>query len=381
MIPTIDAILAQLHKARTGLILDQSFWGTLALRLRLVEDTTVRTFCTDGAVIRYNPTYAQSLTLAKTKGVLGHEVGHCVFGHIWRADGRDLPTWNKACDYVLNAILVKAGFDLPDGALLDTAYDGLSAEGVYTTLSQQPKDPDGGNDGDGTDPCGDFVPGAGPDSAEMKEMAADWKVATIQAAAVAKGMGDLPGDLARLIDAALVPRIDWREILRQWMCDHARNDYSWARPNRRHIANGLYLPSLDSPSIERLTVLVDTSRSTAKFLPQFGAELNGILDSFESVTVDVVYCDTKVQGEVTFTPDARPVVFDVPGGGDTDLRPAFDHIAAADVAPSVLVVLTDLEVFGRFPAAPEYPVLWITADPSNTAPFGVVAPIDCDTAA
>ena len=42
--------------------------------------------------------------------------------------------WNIACDYAINPLLVEAGFELPEGALLDPAYAGLSAEDIYARL-------------------------------------------------------------------------------------------------------------------------------------------------------------------------------------------------------------------------------------------------------
>lgn len=121
-------------KARTALVLDHPFWGCLALKLKLVESNEYKTCTTDGKHIFYNPTYIDGLTNQKTIGSEAHEVGHLALGHHWRQDNRDAADWNKACDYALNPMLIEAGFDLPDGALINSAYDGLSAEEIYTKI-------------------------------------------------------------------------------------------------------------------------------------------------------------------------------------------------------------------------------------------------------
>ena len=42
-------------KARATLVMGNPFFGTLALRLKMVEDKSVKTSSTDGTVLRYNP--------------------------------------------------------------------------------------------------------------------------------------------------------------------------------------------------------------------------------------------------------------------------------------------------------------------------------------
>jgi len=66
----------QLVKARSGLVLDHVFFGSLALRLRLVEDPKCKTAWTDGVHLGYNPEFIGGLTLDETKGLLAHEVMH-----------------------------------------------------------------------------------------------------------------------------------------------------------------------------------------------------------------------------------------------------------------------------------------------------------------
>ena len=100
-----------------------------------------------------------------------------------------------------------------------------------------------------------------PTEAEKAQNAQDWKIATQQAAQAAKMAGKLPRSLARYVEELLEPVVDWREALRQFVDQIARNDYTWTRPNSRYFSRGLILPSLYNQEIPPLVVAVDTSGS------------------------------------------------------------------------------------------------------------------------
>jgi len=72
-----------------------------------------------------------------------------------------------------------------------------------------------------------------------------------QAQQAAAGRGPLPAGLGRTIEQILQPTADWRAVLRDFVATCARNDYSWVRPNRRFIAQGLYLPGVHFRSTRR----------------------------------------------------------------------------------------------------------------------------------
>ncbi|KKL69918.1 hypothetical protein LCGC14_2110110 [marine sediment metagenome] len=104
----------RMMSARSALILDEPFWGALALHLVVVEDPdcTPPTAWTDGARLGYHPDFILSLPWKQLLGLLAHEVLHCVLGHPWRRMGRDQKLWNEACDRAINPELKKAGFKL-----------------------------------------------------------------------------------------------------------------------------------------------------------------------------------------------------------------------------------------------------------------------------
>jgi hypothetical protein len=51
-------------------------------------------------------------------------------------------------------------------------------------------------------------------------------------------MGNLPKGLSQLIEEILRPKVDWTVLLRNFVEQSARNDYSWLPPSRRYLSQG-----------------------------------------------------------------------------------------------------------------------------------------------
>jgi predicted metal-dependent peptidase len=408
-----SAIERKLTRARTQLLLNQPFFGTLCLRLKLVPGE-LPTMATDGRRIVYDPAFVDELTPAELEAVLAHEVLHCALGHHCRRGVRDPRLWNEAADLAINPILIGNGFKLPAGALLDPAFGGLSAEEIYARLSERSREesnpaPDqdqhptmasptdvgqepqkqqsrpGSTSTPGT--VGNEVrrqsPGPGgfgevwdvtdeqgrPESqAENSRQQQEWNIAAEQAMRSAKSCGREPANLARPLRENRKPKQDWRALLREFVTATSPCDYRWTPPNRRFIASGLYLPSVERAGVGIIVVAVDTSGSIGEEeLEQFAGEINAISDEAKPAAIHIVYCDAVVQSIQQFGP-SEPVELEPRGGGGTDFRPVFEWVEANQIAPACLIYLTDL-CCRSYPQAPEYPVLWVT-DSRRTAPFG-----------
>lgn len=392
--------------ARTALVLDQPFFGALALRLALREDTTCETAWVDGVTLGYNPKFIDTLTHEQLTGLLAHEVMHCAAGHPWRRDAREVKPWNDAADRAINPMLRDVGFELPDGALdaLDPSHVGKSVEWIYDRLPS-PQDKDDGQDEGDQEPQSQPRGGEGEDvgkgedegggngneqeesqgspnpqgevrdaPAETDTTEEDWRQATQQAAIMARAQGNLPSSMDRFAQQAATTRVDWRSALRRFVQEVARADYAWSRPNPRHLVRGFYLPGLRSEEMGALAVGVDTSGSIDQvLLNQFATELQAIADEVQPRRITVFYCDAVVQRREVFEP-GDPITLKVCGGGGTDFRPVFTALAQEDEPHVALVYLTDL--YGTFPpAAPEYPVLWASISAKIEVPFGEVVTV------
>lgn len=394
-----------LTKARAGLILDQPFFGSLAIRHRLVEDATIETCCINGKVIKYNPDFIQGLTLDQCKGLLAHEVMHVALLHHTRRGNRNHKLWNEAGDYAINLILREAGFYIPNNGLIDHSFNGWSADQIYAELQarqqqDQPKpddkndngDGDGegeqdqdeqqgddsNDDGNGGTGWGDVEDAQGDDGtpitsqAELSQVEQEAKIMVNQATLEARMQGKLSGGIDRAVNETMTTEVNWREVLQEFIKAHAKNDYTWSRPNRRFISQGLYLPSLHSDELGNIVVAVDTSGSIDhKALNQMVSELNAIMNEVEA-TCTVIYCDSSVKVVEEFTKSDLPIVSNPVGGGGTDFRPVFDYVNENAIDPVCMIYLTDMA--GEFPdEAPQYPVLWGVTDARyyrDTPPFG-----------
>jgi predicted metal-dependent peptidase len=413
----------KLTRARVQLLLMQPFFGTLCLRLKLIPGD-LPTMATDGSRIVYNPAFVDQLKPAELEGTLAHEVMHCALGHQCRRGSRDLGLWNEAADFAINPILNANGFTLPAGALIDPAFANLSAEEIYARLLRKTNEAEAGsnqtaqqtNAGGGTannpqatpsaavpnpkpDVASQSVPeqqgqtrgrstapmparpggfgevidatdehGQAASPAEKRRQEHEWSIAADQALRSAKVCGHHPVGVERPLTESRQSQQDWRAILRDFVAAITPSDYRWTPPNRRHIASGLYLPSVERHGLGEIVIAVDTSGSIGKLeLEQFAGEISAISEEAQPEAIHVVYCDAAVQSTQEFTA-SEPVRLEPKGGGGTDFRPAFEWVAKNDIAPACLIYLTDL-CCHSFPEPPEYPALWVT-DSRRTAPFG-----------
>lgn len=388
--------LQKLQKARAALIGSQPFFASLALRLVMEESRALKTMGTDGVRLVYNPDFVESLTLPELTGVWAHEAMHCALDHTGRLGNRDRKRFNIAADHAINPLLIDAGLTLPKSALIDPRYRNKSAEEIYALLPvEQPDNAQGGQGRGQGAPGGPSQPGQGQDDAsgaqgaadddpggcggvlpapegqtadEAAQLEQDWKVATIQAANVARAAGKLPGGVDRIVTEVKKPQIDWKEVLRRFISSAAPSDYSWTPPNRRHIASGLYLPALKPDSLGKLGVFIDTSGSIgAATLAMFSAELNAILEDARPEAVHLIYCDAAINSAEEISADDYPVKLKAKGGGGTDFRPPFAHIEREGIDIVAAIYLTDLE--GPFPQEPEFPTLWACTT-AQVAPWG-----------
>jgi predicted metal-dependent peptidase len=425
-----DNLVQKLTRARTQLLLNQPFFGTLCLRLKLMSGA-VPTMATDGRRIVYDPAFVNSLQPAELEAVLAHEVLHCALGHHCRRGQRDPRLWNEAADLAINPMLVANGFSLPAGALIDPAFDNLGAEEIYARLLQRSSGSSGGHQPQSQQPQGSGGSAAGPEQgspcqeppnpgfgnqwvpqeegspetggggtpsprpggfgevldateedgkaaseAEKSRQQHEWNIAADQALRSAKACGHEPANLDRPVSESRETKQDWRTILRDFIAARTPSDYRWSPPSRRYVASGLYLPSIERAGLGTIVIGVDTSGSIGEDeLAQFAGEISAISDEAQPEAIHVVYCDAAVQSSQQFGP-SEPINLEPKGGGGTDFRPVFEWVDANQIVPVCLIYLTDL-CCHSYPPIPDYPVLWVT-ESRREAPFGETVRIELD---
>lgn len=99
-----------LSRARMSLIEKQPFFGSIALRLPLVESTMIPTAAvTNGGVLLWNREFINSLTLDECISVVAHEVMHIVQAFFDRTPPNAIhDVWNQAADQVINTAIHEA---------------------------------------------------------------------------------------------------------------------------------------------------------------------------------------------------------------------------------------------------------------------------------
>lgn len=410
-------------KARTALVLDQFFWGSLTLKLTMQEDAKKQTAATNGVLIKYNPAFIDKQNLDQTKGLWCHEILHCALGHHTRRNGRDANTYNEACDYAINPMVLEAGMVLPEGALINPDFKDMSVDQIYSILwgkkqqeqadnaeqqkneqgtsedaeqeqgsdEDEQEDEDGQSDDSGSNPggsnpnsgdpggCGEVEDyegedGQGATESDNAEQQQEWQIAVTQAAQQAKSRGTLPGGIAKLIEKLNEPKVNWKEALHRFITQIARDDYTFRRINTRFVGRGICLPSLYNEKLPPIDMCIDISGSVSEEeLAQFASEVDDILTN-HNTTLRVSYVDTEVQSTQEFTQEDLPVVLKAEIGGGTDFAPGIKHAMEQDEQPVCLIYLTDM-CCSSFGPEPDFPVLWVCTqsnipDYYSAPPFG-----------
>lgn len=365
----------KLAKAKANLIIIQPFYATLACNMPWVRDDSIPTMATDGKNVYWSGPFVDSMTLDECKFVICHEIMHCVFLHMFRMGARDHYNWNVATDIVINDMLIKEGVGtMPKMGLNNpqlAAAGKYLAEEVYNLLPPPPpKGKQGGAGGNGTPGPLDQLRPAGGSQADQSQAANDMKVRVAQAAQAAKMQGKLSAGLERLVGEMLKPKVNWRDVLRNFLTVRSKTERSYARPNRRYLDQDMFLPTLRGEQMGAILVAVDCSGSIGqRELDEFATEIRAIHQDLRPGTLHVIYFDSTIAHAEVYGPDDT---LDIKphGGGGTAFSPIFKYATDNDLEPVACVVLTD-GYCSDYGPAPDYPVLWTTTGATDM-PWGQV---------
>lgn len=362
-------------KAKAALILEQPFFASIICSLPMIENNDIPTMATNGKKFYYNTTFVEGLKADELKFVLCHEVGHCIFQHMFRKGTRNHRKWNIAGDYVINDLLVNEKIGtMPANGLLNPQLviaGGGTTEGVYDLLPESQAGDGGGfgQPGEPGEPLDDCMDPGGS-QADQTQAEAEMKVMLSQAAAAAKMCGKLSANMERFVGSALKPKVDWRDVLRRFMNARAKVDLTYARPKRRFLADDIYLPTMSGCAMGEIVIAVDCSGSIGQAeLDEFAAEMIAIKEDVRPSAVHVVYFDSRVCHYDKFDQDDELHV-EPHGGGGTAFSPIFRYVDEMGIEPVCCVVLTDLYC-SDFGPPTYYPTLWVTTA-ATEAPWGEV---------
>lgn len=363
---------AQLKISRciTKLMIQYPFWGALAIGTEFIRDDAgpvwgknKPTMCTNGRWIRWSATFVDEITEPECMGVIVHELFHILLKHMLRRGNRDGKKWNHATDYAINIFLVKEGFTLPAGGLLDKQYEKMMAEKIYDLLPEQPEQPEWG-----------LVEDAEPEDVPGLEVEIDQRI--MNAATVAKSRGKLPAFMDGILREMEDAQVDWRDKLRRFVTGDQPDDYTFRRPQRQvfHMM-GIVAPSIDHKGAGDIVIGIDTSGSVSdKELTHFLAEINAISLEVNPRSITVIYCDSHIHNVETYEQGEEVEKLTYKSRGGTYVMPVFNYIEKHNLPVDHMIYLTDLEV-GDFPTRVPFPLMWVSTHPTERAPIGETVPI------
>jgi predicted metal-dependent peptidase len=371
----LDAIERKVSKAKALLILDHPFFGTTVSRRQIQYGDEVPTagMSATGQIV-LNPEWVEPLTVKEIMFLLAHEAMHYMLSHALRRQNRDHRAWNVACDKVINDTLIdaKVGTFIDGGVTLPEARHKASEE-LYDE-----NDDDMGSGGIGED-VGDIVDENGQplDDATVQQLQAQAKIEAIQSAKIAKQKGKLPASIERIVEEMVNVVTPWHEKLERYMSAKVRDGYSWNRPNRRFVGQGMYLPGYDYiPRMGEVVIAVDTSGSlNSKELALFQGHINRIVDTCTPEKITVLYCDYAIGGTTEYTPDDLPIVLKPVGGGGTSFKPVFKWLDSYDGEVECLIYFTDgwgdQDELDKLSITGKIDTVWLTTEREDF-PFGEV---------
>lgn len=373
----------KIARSKVRLMLDKlskgwGFYASVLYQMPMVEKSSLPTMATDGKSIFYNAEFTDALSEAELDGVKVHEAYHRILKHHLRMGKRDAELWNIACDYAINPIIIQSGLVLPEGALIDAKFKGMSAEKIYDLLKQ-----DQGDDGNGGGGSGQPQPqewgnvedqGGGMSEDQIKSEEATINAQVVMAVNSMKTeAGKLPANIKEIIDEMKRSQIDWKDVLRRFVGGDQPEGYSYRRPNRRQwYLNEVITPVSNKIGCGDIVVGIDTSGSVSSVeLSHFLGELNAIAESSGAESVTIITCDYDVQDVVRYEKGDQIEDISCKGRGGTRVMPVFDYIAENNINVDNFIYFTDMGI-GDYPEHDVgYPILWVSSDMrGEEAPIG-----------
>ncbi len=164
------------------------------------------------------------------------------------------------------------------------------------------------------------------------------KINGMIAQAQGAGKGNIPGEIQRLIKDIFNPKVPWEIMLFKTIGEMISGDYSFSRPSKKGMANGIYLPG---PAKEgfKMVAHIDTSGSIGKEeFAKFVSEVIGAKAMYPQMECHLIVCDHALRA-VYSDEDFSSVRFD--GGGGTSHEPVIKHIMEELPDTDILVSFTD----------------------------------------
>ena len=390
-------VMTKLKQSKIRLLFSNPFFGQLLLHLPLrdaTDDGWCPTAAVDGRNIYYNRDFLAKLSVDDIQFILCHEVLHVALDHFGRRSHRDPEWWNMANDFVINGMLVKDkigtmptetvtikdtdGKETQRVGLYDEKYIGWSSEAVYDDLEKRKVKKQmtldvhisAGKDGKNAK---NGIPIEVSDE-DLGNIRDEMKKNILRAANSAAGK--MPASLKRLISDLVEPKVNWKDLLKQSIQSCLTDDFTWMRPNRKHMYSGIFLPTLDKDETIDIEIAIDMSGSISdKMAKDFISEIDGMMQIYSDFKIGVVCFDTKIYNYKVFRKENQSELLEYTpvGGGGTDFNAFWNFWKTKDLEPKLAVVFTDGYPGGSWGPENFCDTLWIITEGRKNRikpPFG-----------
>ena len=353
---------------------------------------------TNGLDVMYGRGFVDSLNDKQLSFLILHENMHKAYRHlvVWEKLYKQNATLaNMACDYVINLQIhdydqnqeVTEFPTTPDGknlGCLDEKYRGMDAHQVFLELvKKHGKDAGkpkvyvigkGNEQAEGNDKGeGEGLPdgldehdweGAQAMSDQEKESQAKEIESALRQGSIL--VGKMGGNVDRNISEMLVPKINWKDALREFVksVTQGKDQTTWRRLHKRYIASDIIMPSSYDEKVGGIVIGIDTSGSIGtEELTQFLSEVKSICDEVSPEKIDVLYWDTHVASRETYQGNELSNLVESTkpaGGGGTEPACVPKYIHKHNIKGECLLMLTDGYIPDQNPSNWQIgmPVLW-----------------------
>ena len=378
----------RLERAHVQLMKDKRFvrWSGLFMVGKCEVRDDISTACTNGRDVFYGREFCKTLTEKELNFLVMHEAMHKAYRHLttWKHLWKEDPQCaGAACDYVINQQLAdydpkQTMLSMIECGLIDEAYRGMNTQQIYDILRKKKQGRKPGETGDGPISFDehDFEGAENISEEEKKTLTRQIEDALRQGGMLAGKLG-ANGD--KQFDELVDPKVDWREVFRDWCKAVAagRDRSTWRKPNRRFLHNDIIMPSMEAVTIGRIAVCIDTSGSIgSKELAEFFSEVVAICKDVTPEGVDLLYWDTSIASHEVYSQDMLGSILTTTkpkGGGGTDPDCIPVYIKKEKMDPVCVVILTD----GYIGKCKEElwqglaPTLWVVTENKGwTPPYG-----------
>ena len=355
------------RRAKEWFVSSYPLLGAVASGFHLVDDTeTVQRMHIQVAAVdpHLQEIYINSrcrMNYHEWEFILAHEFLHAALRHDVRREERNPILWNVACDYVINGWLLEMNVgQMPETALYDEHFKGMSAESIYDVLCENLKYYQS------LDPKDIIYNGD-----NWWETQSGAEIDAYYRSAIQRGLdyhqqrgrGELPGNFIEEVRAINQPPIRWDVELAKWFDEQFQPlepQRTYARLSRRQSSTpDIPRPAWTFPEGQTehriFGVLLDTSGSMDRSL--LAAALGAIASYAESRDVHhirVVFCDAAAYDQGVLPPEDIAETVRIRGRGGTRLQPGIDLLDKDEDFPkdAPLLIITDgccerLTLYGR----------------------------------